>query len=150
MTTSSDRDRLVEVAHAHSKAEAEGDLETTMATLEDDCVYELQPVGLLLPGIDVARRYYEYFFSDFAPFIAGFEMRGEWLAPDGLGQEYTLWTRTGEEDTLERHEIIGVLTFGTTKLSGERLYASERLLRRMFGPIYEEAKPIAVGAPSAA
>jgi hypothetical protein len=145
---SSKRERLVEVAYAHARAEnVEGDLEATLATLEDDCVYELHPAGLLIPGIALARRYYQYYLSDFAPLIAGYTMRQEWVTDDGLGQEYTLWTRAAG-GTLERHEIIGILTFGTTRLSGERLYTSNRLLRLMFGPILDEAQPVAVGGPA--
>jgi hypothetical protein len=35
---------------------------------------------------------------------------------------------------------IGILVFGETRLAGERLYASERLLRSMLGPAYEIAE----------
>jgi hypothetical protein len=150
MTMSLSRDQAVELVYAHAKAEAEGDLEATLATLEDAPVYELQPVGLVLPGMDLARRFYEYFFSDFTPLIAGYTIRQEWLTDGALGHEYTIWTRTGPDRALERHEIIGVPTFGTTRMSGERLYASDRLLRLMFGPVLDEARPIVVGEPPAA
>jgi hypothetical protein len=42
----------------------------------------------------------------------------------------------------ERHHVIGILTFGEDALSGERVYASERLLRSMFGPAYELTEPL--------
>ncbi|HVM68025.1 MAG TPA: hypothetical protein VMU14_24320 [Acidimicrobiales bacterium] len=134
---------LVAVAHAHAQAEADGDLATTLATLEDDPVYELQPIGRVLRGIDLAKRYYEHFFTTFQPLIADYAMRAEWLNDDGLLQEYTIWTTTGDGGAVERHDLIGILTFGTTKLSGERLYASERLLRLMVGPVLDEAVAVA-------
>ena len=48
------RDELVAVAMLHAKAEADGDMETTMATLEDDCVYEFQPSRRVFRGADMA------------------------------------------------------------------------------------------------
>jgi len=142
-------DELTAIALAHAAAEALDDPAPVMETLEDDCVYELQPVGLVLEGLEQARRYYDYFFSTFRHQIAGYTMRSEWRDERGVGQEYTIWTRTGPGGALERHEIVGVLTFGRDKLSGERLYASERLLRMMFGPVLEDARPIEVGQPEA-
>jgi hypothetical protein len=38
--------------------------------------------------------------------------------------------------------VIGILTFGREALSGERVWASEPLLRRMFGPVYDRAEPV--------
>ena len=51
---------LVAVAHAHAAAEAADDLETTLATLDDDPVYELLPMGVAFRGRDAARVYYEH------------------------------------------------------------------------------------------
>jgi hypothetical protein len=144
MTT---RDELIAVAHAHAAAEAVGDLETVFATLEDDPRYELQPIGLVFDGMDNVRRYYDYFFSTFQPLIAGYALRGEAATADGVMQEYTIWTRTGPDDALERHEVIGILTFGADRLSGERVYGSERLLRLMFGPVYDDCTHIEVAEP---
>jgi len=134
-------DQRLAVAHAHSAAEGSGDLATTLATLNEDPVYEFQPVGRMFRGKDTARRYYEHFFANFSPLTESFEIRGEWTTPEGLGQEYTMWLRL-PDGTRERHEIIGVLLFGTTGLAVERVYASERLLRLMLGPIYDETTPL--------
>jgi hypothetical protein len=112
-----------------------------MATLEDDCVYELQPVGRRLLGRDRARRYYEWFFPNFRPRVVDYALRAEWANENGVAQEYTIWVR-GDAGEIERHEVIGILTFGTTALSGERVYGDERILRLMFGPLFDEAEPI--------
>ncbi|MCJ0902447.1 nuclear transport factor 2 family protein [Rhodococcus sp. ARC_M6] len=139
---------LVEVALAHTVAEAAGDLEATLATLDDDPVYELQPIGRAMRGSDKARRFYEHFFANFKPLVEGRELRSQWVTDDGVGQEYTLWLRLPDGST-ERHDIIGVLTFGeNAKLSGERVYTSDLLLSRMFGPLLDEAEPVASGQDS--
>ena len=141
--TATERDALVAVALAHAGAEAVDDRETVFATLEDNPIYELQPVGIVLEGMDKAKRYYDHFFSTFRPMVANYEMRGEWVNDVGVAQEYTIWTQSPDGGPTERHDVFAILTFGTTKLSGERLYASERLLRLMFGPAYDLAQPLA-------
>jgi SnoaL-like protein len=144
------RDEQLSNALAHAAAEGDGDLEATMATLDAEPVYELQPMGRLLVGRDRARRYYEWFFPNFMPRVAGFEIRNEWVNDDGLAQEYTMWVRAGDDPAAgpaERFEIIGILLFGETGLAGERLYASEAVLRLMLGPLYDETVPIPSQAP---
>ena len=37
---------------------------------------------------------------------------------------------------------FGILTFGKTKMSGERIYAEEELLKIMFAPVWDELEPI--------
>ncbi len=138
---------LVAIARAHAAAEGIGDLDAVLRTLEDDPRYELQPVGLEFRGMDAVRAYYDYFFSTFSSFVAGAALRSDSVAADGVVQEYTIWTRTGSVGGLERHEVVGILTFGDDRLSGERVYGSERLLRLMFGPVYDMSTPIEVGEP---
>jgi hypothetical protein len=88
-----------------------------------------------------ARRYYEHFFARFRPLVAAYELRGEWVTGEGLGQEYVITLRA-PEGGLERHAVIGILTFGARALAGERVWASERLLRLMFGPAYDASEPL--------
>ncbi len=133
------RQALVANAKRHAQAEADGDLATTLATLEDDPVYELATLGICFRGKDAARAYYEHFFGTFQPWIAGFEPVNQWITDEGVGEEYFLDVAPPGAPQ-ERHRIIGILVFGETKLAGERLYASERLLRIMLGPAYEIAE----------
>jgi hypothetical protein len=132
---------LVAIANAHAAAEGRDDLATTLATLEIDPVYELQPVGRVLRGMDAARAYYDHFFKHFRPLVRGYELRGEWITEAAVGQEYRIDLVTPERGA-ESHHVIGILTFGKNALSGERVYASERLLRVMFGPAYELSEPL--------
>jgi hypothetical protein len=132
--TTRDLDALAEVARAHARAEAMGDLEGTLGTLDPDPVYELLPMGVTLGGRDFVRAYYERFFAECMPQFVGYELRNEWLMDDGLGQEYRVDVQT--PDGPRRHDILGILTFGDHGLlSGERLYASDELLRFLFGPL---------------
>jgi hypothetical protein len=133
------RAEQVAIAKAHAASEAAGDLEATLATLDRDPLYELASVGLAFRGLANARRYYEHFFATFQPTVAGYELRNEWVTDEALGQEYVIHLRLAD-GARESHLVIGLLTFGDEALAGERVYASERLLRLMFGPLYEEAE----------
>ena len=135
-------EQLIDIAHAHAQAEAEDDFETTMATLEDDPVYELQPMGVAFRGRDAAKVYYDHFFANVKPIIAGYDLRGEWANDQGVAQEYVIHFRLAD-GTEESHPVMSILTFGKTALSGERLYASERLLHLLLGPALDLAQPIA-------
>jgi hypothetical protein len=134
------RQELVEIAHRHAAAEAGGDLAATLATLEPDPVYEFEPAGLVLRGLPAVRVYYEHFFATFQPMIAGYELRSEWVNDAGLGQEYWIDLRRPDGAT-ERQAVVGILLFGREALAGERIYASDRMLRTMFGPAYALAEP---------
>jgi hypothetical protein len=135
------REELVAIAGAHAESETGDDVDLTLSTLERDPVYELQPVGRVMRGMPAARRYYEHFFAHFRPLVRGFTLRGEWVTDEGVGQEYVITLATPDRGE-ERHHVIGILTFGREALSGERVYASERLLRLMFGPAYELSEPL--------
>ena len=134
-------DELIAMAHAHALAEAEDDYDTVMATLEDDPVYELQPLNVAFRGRDAAKVYYDYFFGTVKPMIAGYDLRNEWANDQGVAQEYVIHFAL-PDGTKESHAVMAVLTFGTTALSGERLYASDRLYELLMGPAMDLAKPI--------
>ena len=139
--TSKDRAAMIAVARAHAAAEAGRDIEGTMATLDEDPTYELQPLGRTLRGREVARRYYEHFFANCQPRVTGYELRSEWVGDEGVLQEYTLHM-DDPDGTNSRHDIIGILLFGAGgKLSGERIYASNELIQFMFGPLLDRAVP---------
>jgi hypothetical protein len=134
-------EELVAIARAHATAEARDDFETTMATLDDDPVYELLPVGLAFRGRDAARTYYEHFFTHVKPMVTGYELRNEWSNDRGLAQEYVIDFRPSGAP-VERHHVLSILTFGVAALSGERLYASDRCFELLFGPVLALAHPL--------
>ena len=95
-------------------------------------------MGVTLGGHDFVRAYYERFFAECMPQFVGYELRNEWVMDDGLGQEYRVEVST--PDGPRGHDILGILTFGEHgRLSGERLYASDEVLRFLFGPLLPDA-----------
>jgi hypothetical protein len=132
---------LVKVALAHSTAEGAGDMDETMGTLEANPVYEFYPMGRRMRGLDKVRRYYEHFFAEVQPRIAGYEMIAEWIGDAGVNQEYTVRYRF-DDGAVKSFRILGILTFGETKLSGERLYAQEEFFRILIGPVWSETEQI--------
>lgn len=132
---------IVKNALRHSAAEGSNDLAGTLETLEGEPVYDLFPVALRMTGMDGARRYYEHFFSYVNPRIVHFEMIAEWINENGVNQEYDVTFRF-DDGRQKVFRILGILTFGKEKMSGERIYADEELLRIMFAPVWNELKPI--------
>lgn len=134
---------LIDAAHAHVAAEGAADFDATMATLEGEPVYELLPVGLRMRGIDAAERYYRHFFANVQPRMNAGKavVHGSWLGETGLVIEYTVFFR-GADNVEHPYRILGILTFGETALTGERVYADEALLREMFAPIWDELEPM--------
>lgn len=137
---SSSRDDLVQVAFRHAAAEGANDLAGTMATLEGEPVYELYPIGRNLVGMDRARRYYEHFFAEVSPRIQSYRMIAEWTSDEGVLQEYSL-TYKPDGGAPRNFRIMGLLKFGQSLLSGERIWASDELLRIMFAPVWDELEP---------
>jgi hypothetical protein len=133
--TAEEQERLIAIAHRHAAVEAAGDVEATMATLDDNPRYELLPTGIVFTGREAARTYYEHFFSTFQPTAVGAELRAEYVSDEGLAQEYVVTVR-GPDGAKERFPLVSVLTFGETLLSGERVYGEDRFLRLLFGPAY--------------
>ena len=131
---------MVLLVQTHAAGERHGDLAATLATLDPDPVYELLPVGRVMRGTAAARRYYEHFFASFRALAVGSELHCEWVNDAGVAQEYTIHLRL-PDGSREHHRVLAILTFGETGLSGERVYADERLLRLMFGPAFDLADP---------
>lgn len=134
------RDEMIALARRHAAAERNGDMATTLATLEPDPLYELEPVGRVLRGMDAARRYYEHFFGTFRSLVVSSERHSEWVTDEGMGLENVLHLQL-TDGSRARHRVIGILVFGKTALAGERVWGSERLLRLMFGPVYDSSVP---------
>jgi hypothetical protein len=131
---------LIEVAHHHAAFEAAADIEGTLATLEGEPVYELYPVGRQLRGMATVRRYYEYFFADVLPHTLGYQLRNAWVNDVGLLEEYDIQCRI---DGIEHSfRVLSILKFGERALSGERLYADEKFLRFLFGPLWQETESL--------
>lgn len=128
------------LGYRHAEVETAGSMEETMATLVENPVYDFFPVGLRLVGRDAVRTYYDHLFEHFLPFVESTDLVGEWAGEDALTQEYVVHLR--KDDVLERHFIIGILYVEGSLLGGERIWGSERTLRRLLGPLYDRLTPI--------
>ncbi len=128
----------------HATAEAEGDLEATMATLVEEPVYEFWPMGKRMVGRDAVLRYYEHLVSDFMPAQIGYRMICETVSPEALSQEFVIEMH-GADGKPETHRVLGVLYAaddGSGLMGGERIWGSDAFLRRMIGPIWDELESI--------
>lgn len=148
MAGTKNADWTAEAMHAlgtrHATAEAEGDLEATMATLVEEPVYEFWPMGKRMVGRDAVLRYYEHLVSDFMPAQIGYRMICETVSPEALSQEFVIEMH-GTDGTPETHRVLGVLYAaddGSGLMGGERIWGSDAFLRRMIGPIWDELESI--------
>lgn len=128
---------LREVARIHSVAEMGGNLAGTLATLEDDPIYELFPVGLKLTGMDKVRRYYSYFMENVLQNFVDAKVHYESTDRPGHQKESTVWWRD-HDGQVHVTQLMTILVYGDNKLRGERMYADEPFLRFLFGPLWEE------------
>lgn len=131
--------RMVELADEHVRTETRGELEACLETIEEDCVYELHPMGVVVRGRDAMRKAYGNLQQVFQPSVIKTELRARWTADDHIGQEYriTLPDATG---TVRTFSVVGLLMFGDELLSGERIYAHDDFHRLCYGPVVDECE----------
>ena len=107
-----------------------------MATLNDNPLYEYPTLGKRFSGRNNAKRFYEYFFKNFSPNVVEVRLIREWANDTSVAQEYDITLSfSGVKET---HRVLGVLFVEGDKLGGETVYASEKAIRRMLGPIFDE------------
>lgn len=120
----------------HAEREAARDLPAVMATLNDNPVYEYPTLRKRFSGRERSQRFYEYFFEHFSPKVVDGRQISEWANETSVAQEYDITLSfSGVEET---HRVLGVLFVAGNKLGGETVYASEKAVRRMLGPIFNE------------
>jgi len=128
-----------ELVRRHGKAEAAGDMEGTLATMEPDPVYYMFPAGKKFHGLDNVRRYYEIMFEQAFPRIEGFEQLREWTNETSALVEYSV--RAKHEDGVRTHRIICIYSFGETGITGETMYTDDALFRIFAGPMWDDLEP---------
>ncbi len=129
---------MAELGLRHSTLEAQGALEPLLETLVADPVYEFHPLGLCMRGGERVRRFYTHFCEHFLPLRHSYTLLAEWVNEDSVAQEYDVSLRV--EGRVETHRVLGVLYADTSAglLAGERVYAPERFVRLMTGPLFDE------------
>lgn len=125
------RDDLLALAGKRFEAVGGGNIDTVMAGLVDEPVYDLYPMGLRLSGHDNVRRHYEYYFQHVVPQMVGFESHATLFGDDSVGVELTIsWQPEG--GSVQSGRIFVVQPVEGDKFTGERAYGDEALLRWMF------------------
>ena len=133
--------QMAELGARHARLEAEGDLEGLLATLVDDPVYEFHPLGRKMVGGELVKQFYTQFVERFLPLRHSYGLVGEWVNETAVAQEYDVSLQI--EGIVETHRVLGILQYGEAGLlGGERVYASERFIRLMTGPVFEALTPL--------
>jgi hypothetical protein len=140
MTGTWSAERMLDLGRRHAEAEAQSDLEGTMVTMVAEPRYEFHPAGLEMKGGDRVRRYYTQFYERFLPMTVGYRLLDEWVNASSLAQEYDIDLRV--DGSVETFRVIGILFAEGELLGGERIYASEQMIRHMAGPIFDELVPL--------
>lgn len=124
----------------HAELEGKGDLESVLATLAPDPVYEFHPIRRCLRGDERVRRFYTHFFEHFVRLRDSYSLLEEWVSERSVAQEYEIVLRV--DGAVEHFRVIGVLYARGELLGGERVYASDRFIRLLTGPLFDELEPI--------
>jgi len=122
---------------AHSKAEDGRDLDGLMATLSEDCVYEIVPTGERWVGHAGARSFYLSFLSAFPD--VRFDLKDIVIGPQGVIEIATMrgtqrgpWQ--GQAATGRIAELDIVIHFpwdpSADRFAGERIYYDSGALTR--------------------
>jgi hypothetical protein len=128
----------VQKVREHLAAEANLDLEGTLASMESPYYYEVWPAGLRMEGYEYARAYYEFHFKTLRPRMVASKPVGEWKKSSGVIIERDVEV-AGDDGRTEHHRILAVLTVGDEGVTGERLYAGPEFCRLVFGDLLDTA-----------
>lgn len=114
---------------SHSKAEDARDLDGLIATLSEDCVYEIIPTGQRWEGHEGARTFYLTFLGAFPD--VHFDLQDIVIGPQGVieiatmtGTHQGAWAGMEATDRAVRMPIIIHFPWkpGAQKFSGERIF----------------------------
>lgn len=131
--------RMARLGARHAELEGRGELEPLLGTLVRDPVYEFHPLRLRMAGAERVRAFYTQFIERFLPLREHYALVSEWVNQSAVAQEYEIALRV--DGAVERFRVLGILVGDGEKLAGERVYAPERFVRLMTGPLFDELEP---------
>jgi hypothetical protein len=129
-----------ELATRHARVEGQKRLEDLMDTLVEEPVYEFLVQGLTLRGGRNVRRYYQQFFDGYMSRATGNERLGQWGDACAVTREDAI--ELAGVDGPEVHRVMSVLFREGDRLGGERIYASDHVVRMMAGEMWRELTPL--------
>ncbi|MFP8880529.1 MAG: hypothetical protein AAEJ52_13270 [Myxococcota bacterium] len=133
-------ERMLELATRHASVEGQRRLDDLMDTLIEEPVYEFPVQGLTLRGGASVRRYYRQFFDDYMSRVTGARLLGQWADEIAVAREDAIEVESTDGPELQR--VMSVLFAAGDRLGGERIYASDRVVRMMAGEMFDELEPI--------
>ena len=151
-----DRDEMKRLYLEHREVEEARDLDSVVATFDDDCFLENVALGTRATGREAVRRSYESLFATFPDLSPSSEgeaygddvfvtwgtvqgtMRGSWLGIPPTGRSF-------------RAALVNVVPFKNGRMQGERIYFDLSAMCREMGVDANEvvAKAGAGGIPAA-
>ena len=133
-------ERMLELATHHAHVEGRRRLDDLMDTLIEEPVYEFPVQGLTLRGGANVRRYYRQFFDDYMSRVTGARLLGQWADEAAVAREDAIEVDGADGPEVQR--VMSVLFAVGDKLGGERIYASDSVIRMMAGEMFTELEPI--------
>jgi hypothetical protein len=125
MTVLLTQEQMLEHFNVHAEAEFLGDIETTMATVADDCHYEWVTLGMALDGHEAVREFYTRFMHNLIPHMKNGGRRMYAFGENSIWQEsiFDIEDAAGE---LTKHSSLTIARFTTDpiKIAGEHSYGS--------------------------
>ena len=124
----------------HSKAEDARDLEGLIATLSEDCVYEIVGTGQRWEGHDGARQFYTSFLGAYPD--VKFNLTDIVIGPQGVfeaaemtGTHLGTWGGLAPTGKSVRSTILILFPWNPTakKFAGEKIYVDQAALGRQLG-----------------
>ena len=134
-------EQMRELATRHARVEAQRRLEELMGTLVDEPLYEFLSQGLQLRGGARVRRYYQQFFEGYLSRVTGGRRLGQWGDERAVVREDEIEVEGAGGP--EVHRIMSILYVEGDRLGGERIYASDHVVRMMAGAMFDELEALA-------
>ena len=117
-----------------------GDLDRILDLFVATPVYELATIGRQLVGRENLRAYYAHLAQSFMPRVS-YQMLGAYYGAHEVAFEILLRYRN-DDGRIEDFYTFAVQHVDQDKFVGERLYASERCYRLMFGECWARLQPL--------
>lgn len=128
-------EEVASLGSLHAEREGLQDLVGVMATLGEDPIYQYPTLSKQFSGRDKSQQFYEHFFANFSPNVIDYTLINQWVNETSVTQEYDM--TLSFDGVEEKHRVLGVLFVVGDKLGGERVYASEKVIRKMTGPLFD-------------
>ncbi len=130
---------MLDLAHRHVQAEADGDLEAVMATMAPDPAYTFYPTGIHFSGLANVRRYYAHVCANLPACVVSARVVNEWGDESSVAQETDIAVRIDGGEY--RTRVASVLEGKGGRVVAERIYATEAFLKLLLGEMFDAFRP---------